>query len=85
MQTKTFKRNTFSSLHWKKPNTPLIKFSTIPKSSNLSYEKIRNHYLDADTVTVENYLDDNGWVTGEWRDILVEEARSKAQVDAARR
>ena len=68
-----------------KPNTPLSNIGAKPKSSNLSYENILNHYLDADTVPVEDYLDDNGWVTGERSDILVEEAMSKAQVDAGRR
>ena len=59
--------------------------STIPKTSNLSYKNILNHYLDADTVPVQDHLDDNGWVTGERSDILVEEAMAKAQVDAGRR
>ena len=54
-------------------------------SSNLSYENILNHYLDIDTVPVEDYLDDNGLLTGERSDILVEEAMTKAQVDAGRR
>ena len=58
---------------------------TIPKTSNLSNENILNHYLDADTVPVQDHLDDNGLVSGERRDILVEEAMAKAQVDAGRR
>ena len=41
--------------------------------------------VDADTVPVENYLDENGWVTGDRSDILIEEAMQKAQVDAGRR
>ena len=44
--------------------------SIIPKSSNVSYENILDHYLDADTVPVEDYLDDNGWVTADRSDIL---------------
>ena len=44
----------------RKPNTPLSNISTILKSSNLSCEYILNHYLDPDTVPVEDYLDDNG-------------------------
>ena len=39
--------------------------ATYVKSQNLSYENILNHYFDADTVPVEDYLDDNGW--DEWR------------------
>ena len=54
----------------------------MPTSSKLSYENIQNHCLDTDTVQVEDYLDDNGWVTGERSDILIEEAMTKAQVDA---
>ena len=41
--------------------------------------------IDADTVPVEDYLDENGWVTGDCSDILIEEAMHKAQVDAGRR
>ena len=41
--------------------------------------------IDADTVPVEDYPDDNGWVTGEQSDILVKGTMSKAQVDAATR
>ena len=67
------------------PITPLSNISTIPKSANLSYENILHHYLDADAVPVKDSLDENGWVTGDRRDILVEEAMQKAQVDAGRR
>ena len=34
---------------------------------------------------MEDYLDDNGWVTGDRSDILIEEAMQKAQVDAGRK
>ena len=90
MQTKENKCNTFPSAFWK-PNTPLSKISTTQKSSNLFYESIRNHSSRQipssilDTVPVEDYLDDNWWVTGECSDILIEEAEAKAQVDAGRR
>ena len=69
----------------RKRNTRLSIISTVPKSSHLSYENIPHYYLDADTVTVEDYLDDNGWLTGGCSDILIEEAMQKAQVDAGRR
>ena len=85
MQTKDHKCNTFPSTFGRKPNTPLSNISTIPKSSNLSYESIIHHCLDADTVPVEDYLDDNGWVSGDRSDILIEEAMQKAQVHARRR
>ena len=75
----------FQAHFGRKPNTPLSNISTIPKSSNLSYESILHHYLDADTVPVEDYLEDNGWVSGDRSDILIEEAMQKAQVDMGRR
>ena len=34
---------------------------------------------------MEDYLDENGWVTGDRSDILIEEAMQKAEVDAGRR
>ena len=46
-------------------------------SSNLSYENILHNYLDAEAVPVEDFLDDNGWVTGDRSDILIEEAEQK--------
>ena len=82
---KTTNVTPFQAHFGRKPNTPLSNISTIPKSSNLSYENILHHYLDADTVPVEDYLDENGWVTGDRSDILIEEAMQKAQVDAGRR
>ena len=66
----------------RKPNTPLNIIDTIPQSSNLSYENILNHYLDAGTVPVEDFLSNHGWVKGERSDILVEEAMTKAEADA---
>ena len=82
MQTNDYKQMTttvapFQADFGRKPNTPISYISTIPKSSNLSYENILNHFLDADLVTVEDYLDDNCWVTGKRSVILVEEAITK--------
>ena len=74
----------FQAHFGRKPIIPLINISTIPKPSNLSYENILLHYLDADTVPVEDYLDENGWVTGDRSDTLLEEVMQKAQVDAGR-
>ena len=81
---KTTKVTPFQAHFGRKPNTPLINISTVPKSSNFSYEDILHHPLDADTVPVEDYLDENGWVTGDRSDIVIEEAMQKAQVDAGR-
>ena len=47
----------FQAHFGRNPNTPLSNISTIHKSSNLSYENILHHYLDADKVPVEDYLD----------------------------
>ena len=82
---KTTNVTPFQAHFGRKPNTPLSNISTTPKSSNLSYENILHHYLDADTVPVEDYLDENGWVTGDRSDILIDEAMQRAQVDAGRR
>ena len=82
---KTTNVTPFQAHFGRKPNTPLSNISTIPKSSNLSYGNILHHYLDEDTVPVEDYLDENGWVTGDRSNILIEEAMQKAQVDAGRR
>ena len=81
---KTTNVTPFQAQFGRKPKTPLSNTSTVPKSSNLSYEDILHHYLDADTVPVDDYLDKNGWVTGDRKDILIEEAMQKAQVDAGR-
>ena len=82
---KTTNITLFQAHFGRKPNTPLSNISTLPKSSNLSYENFLNHYLDADTVPLEDYLDENGWLTGDRSDILIDEAMQKAQVDAGRR
>ena len=82
---KTTNLTPFKAHFGRKPNTSLSNIITITKSSNLSYKNVLYHYLDADTVPVEDYLDDNGWVTGERSDIIVEEAMTKAKVDARRR
>ena len=82
---KTTNVTPFQAHFGRKPNTPLSNISTTPKSSNLSYENILHHYLDADTVPVNDYLEENGWVTGDRSDILVDEAMQRAQVDAGRR
>ena len=82
---KTTNVTPFQAHFGRKPNTPLSNLSTTPKSSNLSYENILHHYLDADTVPVEDYLDENGWETGDRSDILIDEVMQRAQVDAGRR
>ena len=68
---KTTKVTPFQAHFGKKPNTPLSNISMIPISSNLSFENILSHYLDAGTVPVEDYTDGNGWMTGDRSDIFV--------------
>ena len=82
---KTANVTPFQAHFGKKPNTPLSNISTKPRSSNLSYKNILHHYLDADTVPVDDYLDENGWLASDRSDILIEEAMQKAHVDAGRR
>ena len=82
---KTTNVSSFQAHFGRKPNTALSNISTVPKPSNLSYENILHHYLDSDTVPVGDYLDENGWLTGDRSDILIEEAMQKAQVYAGRR
>ena len=53
---KTTKFSPFESHFGRKANTPLSNISTQPKSSDLSYEKILNHYLDEETVTPNELL-----------------------------
>ena len=51
---KTTNVTPFQAHFGRKPNTPQSNISTVPKSSNLSYENILHHYLDADTIPVED-------------------------------
>ena len=48
-------------------------------------KKCVNHYLDIDSVTVANYLEDNGWVRSDRSDLLIEEEMTWLQVDAGRK
>ena len=53
----------FQAHFGQKPNTPLSNISIIPNSTILTIEQILNHYLDADTVPVEDFWDNNSWVS----------------------
>ena len=72
-------RQQIASTFWKKPNTQLSNINTTPKSSNHFYANNLNHYLDANTVLGEDYIDDKRWVTRERSDILLQEAMTKSQ------
>ena len=55
---KTTNVTPFQAHFGRKLDTPLSNIGTTPKSSNLTYENILHHYLDADTVPVEDFLGD---------------------------
>ena len=66
-------------------NTPLKNISTVPSSLNLSYEKIIDHYLDADTVPAEDFLDETGWINPYRSDLKIEKSMCRAQQNTGRR
>ena len=82
---KTTKITPFEAHFGRPANTPLRNISTSPSSLNLTYEKIINHYLDADTVPVDNYLDDAGWTNPERSDLDIKKSMNRAQQDAGLR
>ena len=72
--------------HFGRPaNTPLRNISTLPSSLNLTYEKIINHYLDADTVPADDFLDEAGWLSLNRSDTEVGKNMCQASVDAGQR
>ena len=58
---KTTKITPFEAHFGRPANTPLRNISTLPSSLNLTYEKVVNHYLDAETVPADDFLDEAGW------------------------
>ena len=58
---RTTKLSPFESHFGRKANTPLSNICTQPKSSDLSYEKILNHYLDEETVTPNELPPEEHW------------------------
>ena len=83
-QRKT-KISPFEAHFGRKPNTLLSVIATKPKLSNLTYENIVNHYLDEDTVMLEEILPDDMWVKGYRVDIEVEAGMSRATHEAEER
>ena len=53
---RTTKLSPFECHFGRKANTPLSNICTQPKSSDLSYENILNHFLDEETVTPNELL-----------------------------
>ena len=82
---KTTKITPFEAHFGRPANTPLRNISTSPSSLNLTYEKFFNHYLDADKVPVDDYLDDAGWTNPERSDLDIEKSINRAQQDAGLR
>ena len=81
---KTTKISPFEAHFGRKPNTPLNVITTKPKLSNLSYEKIVNHYLDEDTVTPEAILPNDKCSNGYRSDIEVEIGMTRAARESQR-
>ena len=57
---KTTKITTFEAHFGRPATTPLRNISTTLPSLILTYEKIINHYLDADTVPADDFFDEAG-------------------------
>ena len=82
---KTTKITPFEAHFGRPANTPLRNISTTPSSLNLTCEKIINHYLDADTVPADDFLDEAGWVNPKRSDLEIEKTMYRAQQDAGHR
>ena len=75
---KTTKITPFEAHFGRPANTPLRNNSTLPSSLILTYEKILNHYLDAETVSAEDLLDEAGWISSNKGDIAIEQKMCQA-------
>ena len=81
---KTTKITPFEAHFGRPAYTPLKNISTVPLSLNLTYEKIIDHYLDADTVPADDFLDNSGWINPDRIDLDIEKSMCRAQHDAGR-
>ena len=82
---KTTKITPFEAHFGRPANTPLRNISTLPSSLNLTYEKIVNHYLDAETVSADDLLDEAGLLSANRSDIAIEQKMCQASLDAGQR
>ena len=82
---KTTKITIFEAHFGRPANTPLRNISTLPSSLNLTYEKIVNHYLDAEVVPADNFLDEAGWLRANRSDIEIEQKMCQTSLDAGQR
>ena len=78
---RTTKLSPFESHFGREANTPLSIICPQPKSSDLSYENILNHYLDEKTVTPNELLPEEHWGNSR-SDDEIERNMCKATKDA---
>ena len=76
---KATKVTPFEARFGRPANTPLRNISTTPSNLYLTYEKIINHYLEADTVPADDFLDKAGWVNPRRSDLEIEKSMYRAQ------
>ena len=77
---------TFFEAHFGCPaNTSLRNISPLPSSLSLTYEKIIDHYLDADTVPADDFLDEAGWINPNRSDTEIEKNMCQASLDTGYR
>ena len=79
---KTTKITPFEAHFGRPANTLLRNISTTPSSLNLTYEKIINHYLEADTVPADELLDEAGWINPNRSDTEIEQNMCQGSLDA---
>ena len=82
---KTTKITAFEAHFGRPANTPLRNISTTLSSLNLTYEKNINHYLDADTVPADEFLDEAGWINPNRCETEIEQKMCQASLDAGSR
>ena len=82
---KTTKITPFEAHFGRPANTPFKNISTVPLSLNLTYENLNNPTLDADTVPVDDFFDELGWINPDRIDLEIEKSMCRAQQDAGRR
>ena len=79
---KTTKITPFEAHFGRPANTLLRNISTNPSGLNLAYEKIINHYLGADTVPADKFLDEAGWINPNRSDTEIGKKMCQASLDA---
>ena len=82
---KTTKITPFVAHFGRPANTPLRNISTLPSSLNLTYEKIVNHYLDAETISADDLLDEAGWLSANRSDIAIKQKMCQSSLEAGQR